>query len=60
MSYFLRPRGSEEWVAVTKVEYLAAEQAEGFISGYGPEVPATFGFTGTRIEGTTRPKGGTP
>lgn len=50
--YYLRPAGTRQWQAATKEQFMEAERAEGFIPGYRGE-PATAGFTGSTMEGTT-------
>lgn len=49
--YYLKADYQTEWNEVTREQFIAAEQAAGFRSKFGPNHPATGGFTGRGMRG---------
>lgn len=49
--YYLKADHQTEWDEVTREQFIAAEQAAGFQSKFGPNHPATGGFTGGGMRG---------
>lgn len=49
--YYLKTDWQDEWAEVTKAQFIAAEQNVGFYSKFGPNHPATGGFSGNGIRG---------
>ena len=49
--YYLKPDYQTEWNEVSREQFIAAEQAAGFRSKFGPSHPATGGFSGRGMRG---------
>lgn len=49
--YYLKADHQTEWDEVTRTQFIAAEQAAGFRSKFGPNHPATGGFGGGGMRG---------